>query len=453
MGKHIITIALLLVSLASIAQQRRSPHLDSLRNEKDSTALQTRIQKLAIGNESEMNVLVQYYSANRTKADSLYQKILLRFPKGNTAALAAQTKIFNEPAEKQEVMFSQFKKDFPEADDDQIIYSIAYAYASVKNMPKAAFWTQQIKRPEFKYSVIETIITKDLNTAELMVKKDLEKYGKGEKNANYFMVISTYSNILTKLGKNDTALLYAKEAFKNDGRKSDLLTRNYAYLSSLNGDNNIALPLMAKLTVDGKADKQLKDQLLVAYLKLNPKKNAVLYLDSLQHDLRSKMQEQVAKLMVSEQSPAFVLKDADGKTVSLSDFKGKTIVLDFWATWCGPCKRSFPAMQMAVNKYKNDPSVKFLFIHTWERVADPLTDAKQYLADNNYAFDLFMDTKDVSTKMNPAVAKFGVKGIPAKFVIDGEGRIRYKLTGFSGGDDAAVEELSIMIETCKKAQS
>src|SRR5690606_41666590 len=78
-------------------------------------------------------------------------------------------------------------------------------------------------------------------------------------------------------------------------------------------------------------------------------------------------------------APGFSLKDLDGKEVSLEDLKGKVVVLDFWATWCAPCIKSFPAMQMAVDKYKEDPEVAFLFINTWERQEDPAAAVKQFM--------------------------------------------------------------------------
>jgi len=61
-----------------------------------------------------------------------------------------------------------------------------------------------------------------------------------------------------------------------------------------------------------------------------------------------------------------------------------------------------------------------------------------------------MDKKDPATSVNKVVADYGIKGIPAKFVIDEKGDICFKLTGFSGGNDAAVEELSAMIDMAKK---
>ncbi|SES24031.1 hypothetical protein SAMN04488023_14719 [Pedobacter rhizosphaerae] len=107
-------------------------------------------------------------------------------------------------------------------------------------------------------------------------------------------------------------------------------------------------------------------------------------------------------------------------------------------------------MQKLVNKFKGDDQVKFLFIHTWERSATPQKDAIEYLTGNKFNLDLYMDAKDPNTRSNPAVSAFKVMGIPAKFVIDGDGNTRFKLTGFSGGDDAAVAEVSAMINLAKR---
>jgi thiol-disulfide isomerase/thioredoxin len=130
--------------------------------------------------------------------------------------------------------------------------------------------------------------------------------------------------------------------------------------------------------------------------------------------------------------------------------KGKTVILDFWATWCGPCKASFPAMQMAVNKYKDDPNVKFLFIHTWEKTATPTKDAGDYIKSQNYNFEVLMDNKDPETKINKVVSDYKVNGIPSKFVIDPQGNIRFNLMGFEGSNEAAVDEISMMIDMARK---
>lgn len=167
---------------------------------------------------------------------------------------------------------------------------------------------------------------------------------------------------------------------------------------------------------------------------------AVNKADSLQNRLLSEM--------ITVPAPNFTLKDLDGNVVSLKDLKGKIVVLDFWSTWCVPCKKSFPAMQLAVNTYKNDPSVKFLFIHTWETSKTPVEDVKKYIAQSGFNFQVLMDLKDGAGR-NAAVEDYGVGAIPAKFVIDKAGNIVFKLTGFTGTDAAALQEISERIKLAK----
>ncbi|KQM72890.1 hypothetical protein ASE74_21565 [Pedobacter sp. Leaf216] len=162
--------------------------------------------------------------------------------------------------------------------------------------------------------------------------------------------------------------------------------------------------------------------------------------DSLRNKLLSEM--------IAEPAPGFTLKDLDGNAVSLKDLKGKVVVLDFWSTWCVPCKKSFPAMQLAVSAYKNDPSVRFLFIHTWETTKTPLEDVKKYIETSGFKFQVLMDLKD-GLGHNTAVEAYGVNAIPAKFVIDGQGNIVFKLTGFTGTDAAALKEISERISLAK----
>jgi peroxiredoxin len=107
-------------------------------------------------------------------------------------------------------------------------------------------------------------------------------------------------------------------------------------------------------------------------------------------------------------------------------------------------------MQSAVTRYKDDPNVVFLFIHTWERGDSAATEnARKYIQEKKYPFEVLMDLQDATTGINKVVESYKVTGIPTKFVIDGSGNIRFRFTGFSGGEDAAVEEVSAMIELAR----
>ncbi|RYY06048.1 MAG: TlpA family protein disulfide reductase, partial [Sphingobacteriaceae bacterium] len=112
----------------------------------------------------------------------------------------------------------------------------------------------------------------------------------------------------------------------------------------------------------------------------------------------------------------------------------------------GPCKASFPGMQLAVNKYKTDPNVKFLFIDTWETDKNYLAGVKKFITDNHYSFDVLMDEKGEDDRQSKVVSLFKVEGIPTKFILDKDGNIRFKHVGFSGSAEGLRDEVSAMIE-------
>jgi peroxiredoxin len=132
------------------------------------------------------------------------------------------------------------------------------------------------------------------------------------------------------------------------------------------------------------------------------------------------------KEMLNKRAIDFTLKSLDGKNVKLSDLKGKIVVLDFWATWCGPCKASFPALQKMHDKYKDNPNIVFLAISTLENEKGDALIAKinEFIEKNNYTFTILLD-EDVNRK-------YGVQGIPAKFIIDRYGKIQFQHVGFEG---------------------
>jgi thiol-disulfide isomerase/thioredoxin len=273
---------------------------------------------------------------------------------------------------------------------------------------------------------------------------------KVDPKAAYYYFINIYGKLLFKAGKNEEAYKYTTEAYNGIKRRDGELTENYAFLSSLKGKYEEALPVLAEAVRKGKFEQRYIEQVRKGYKALNPDKDAEIYIAGLKNVFIGEVKAQVSSIMINEAAPDFYVTDVNGKKVTLADFKGKTIVLDFWATWCGPCVASFPAMQMAANRYADDPNVKFLFIHTWERVKDPLTDAKNFLSKRDYKFDLYMDPIDPATKRSPAAQSFKVNGIPAKFVIDGNGRVRFSISGFKGENEAAAEEVVQMVEMARR---
>ena len=258
----------------------------------------------------------------------------------------------------------------------------------------------------------------------------------------YAMFADTYGMVMYRMGDYKKGYPYAKDAAMvvNSGKDPDQ-NNTYALLAAKVLPKKKYVAELEQFVKDGKSTLEIKDILKEAYIK-NKKSEEGFdeYITALQKEATLKMLEELRKSMLNETAPAFALVDLNGSKINLGDLKGKVVVVDFWATWCGPCKASFPGMQKMVNKYKDDPNVKFVFIDTWERGEEKEKGASDFISSNKYTFHVLMDNED------KVVAEYKVEGIPTKFVIDKKGMIRFKAIGFDGSDDKLMTELTAMIE-------
>lgn len=126
-------------------------------------------------------------------------------------------------------------------------------------------------------------------------------------------------------------------------------------------------------------------------------------------------------------APDFSLLDIDGAVYRLSDYRGRVVIVNFWATWCPPCREEMPSMQRAWEQLRAEGILMFGI-----NVGEDEDTIFQFTADYPVDFPLLMDSDSSVTGMWP------VRGLPTTFVIDPAGRLVYQAIGSREWDDPAL---------------
>jgi thiol-disulfide isomerase/thioredoxin/Rps23 Pro-64 3,4-dihydroxylase Tpa1-like proline 4-hydroxylase len=418
--------------------------------------------------EEALTILANgYKSINDTvKSEQFSKKIEENFPKGEFVQRERYREFYLEKEiDKKIEMALTFEKEFPESDFISTHYDIIANYYRDNNQFEKAkeFLKENLDKPSTYrfYSVTDRMFTNkaDLNTARDIAALGVERGRKElqspqgkqpkylsvkswEKEREYLLGLNLYAEgkALFLMDQKSEALPKLEEAVKLTEKEEVELNEIYADALMADNQHEKALAELMEFFEKGKSTEAMKELMRSAYVNTKGSEEGYTeYISKLEASAKESLVEKLKLELINEPAPDFNLVDLQGNSVSLSSLKGKTIMIDFWATWCGPCLNSFPGMKNAVEKYSDDENVKFLFVNSWERIENKKENAEQFIAKTKYPFHVLLDLD------NKVIESFKVSGIPTKFLIDKNGNIRFKSVGFAGNTDQMVEEISTMI--------
>lgn len=126
--------------------------------------------------------------------------------------------------------------------------------------------------------------------------------------------------------------------------------------------------------------------------------------------------------MKGDEAPDFTLSDLTGSDVCMSDLRGKVVLIEFWATWCPPCRESIPAMNEIYKRY-NEKGLVILGISV-DKGQNVAEDLRAFVREYSILYPVLIDSKNINNL-------YGVYSIPTTFLIDKDGKVILKNIGFS----------------------
>lgn len=138
----------------------------------------------------------------------------------------------------------------------------------------------------------------------------------------------------------------------------------------------------------------------------------------------------IATRQIANPAPEFTLTRLDGTNVRSSDWHGRVVVLDYWATWCPACRRELPQLEGLYRRYETDPDVVFWAVDVQQSGETPQK-ASTYFKHANYSLPLAIDSQDSADVL---AKRFAFEGFPVLLLIDRSGRVRLVHIGYDGAE-------------------
>jgi thiol-disulfide isomerase/thioredoxin len=427
----------------------------------------------------------EQYVKNKERADSIREAMGKQYPNGIIKKLVDYKALISERnVDKKLVLSEQFLKNYKQDPMLDVLAGINYDRSVWMNIfaisiakqdttvlakyvntcPLTMLAFAYYKMVEIPYDDWKTMPAKTAYTFSQRIMDRLAYLKVNKPGEYYYMTPGEFGEYVDDLFKHNY-IIHAS-ILKETGRDKEALPLVLQLQEAYQYTNATLNQLEASL-LERAGDKKKLDEVLHNSVRMNQASAQIIdllkkeylashkdtegfdaYLNSMKdaHTMEL-LREHVREAMMNREAVPFAMTDLDGKMVTLADQKGKVVVMDFWATWCAPCKAAMPGMKMAQEHFKGDSNVVFYFVDTQERDPKYKEKVKQFIKDKQYPFKVLFDNGDEYYSKYAQLIQ--TSGIPFKVIIDGKGNIRFAQIGYMGSPSGLADEIEAMVSLSK----